>query len=102
MATYPDEREGPGRWVPIKSPAAGVLWVSDAGSIGFQPTPIPGIDPTPVLEALQTAFDAGRTADEAFTMLTGLVGTVVTTGNLDNWTPDRRRRGLTATAKVTP
>lgn len=87
--TYPQNRAGSGRWCVIQKPAAGVLWTDDAECVGF--VPAPNIDPAPVDAALETAFDAGRTAPQAFYELAALVGSRIIEGNLDNWKPNRNR-----------
>lgn len=93
---YSTIREGRGRWCTIQKPAAGVLWTDDDQAAGFEPAPL--ADATAVQTVLDTAFDAGRTATEAFEQLATLVGARLVTGDLGHWTPDRnirtRRRGL--------
>ncbi|WP_155290223.1 hypothetical protein [Rhodococcoides fascians] len=85
--TYPSERVGHGRWTPVLRPSVGVLWVTDAGSLAFIPQN--GIDPTPMVELIQTFHDAGKSADEAFDALLLIVGSAATAGDVDDWRPDR-------------
>lgn len=97
---YSTEREGRGRWVTIQKPAAGVLWTDDDDCVGFEAAP--NVDPAPVQAVLDTAFDAGRSATEAFEQLATLVGARLVTGDLGHWIPDRNiptaRRGLEGAA----
>lgn len=89
MSTDPALRAGHGRWSPIQKPAAGVLWVTDGGVVGFDP--MPDVDAAPVEAVLAAAADAGRDGGEAFDMLTALVGTTVSVGDVGHWRPDSGR-----------
>lgn len=92
MSGYPTDRTGHGRWCTITSPAAGVLWESDAGSVGFQAVPLPEVDGTTVTDLLDTYAEAGRTSTEAFDHIARIAGAQgVKTGDLTHWTPDSQR-----------
>lgn len=86
---YGTNRDGQGRWAIIQKPAAGTLFTDDDDSTGFLPAP--GANPEPVNQALTTAYDAGRTATQAFDELAALVGSRIIDGDLGHWRPNRNR-----------
>lgn len=77
---------GHGRWaiVPI-----GILWVTDAGVIGFQPPPKGNAKDIETLIA--NALDAGKTANTAFDEIATVLGAAAAkSGDVATWTVDRR------------
>lgn len=85
--TYPTERAGHGRWTPVLRPSVGVMWVTDDGSLGFIPQN--GIDPAPMVDLIETFHSAGKSANEAFDALLLIVGSQASSGDVDDWRPDR-------------
>ncbi|WP_322544435.1 hypothetical protein U2G91_15685 [Rhodococcoides fascians] len=82
----PLQRVGHGRWaiVPI-----GILWVTDAGVIGFQPPPKGNAKDIETLIA--NALDAGKDANTAFDEIATVLGAAAAkAGDVATWTVDRR------------
>jgi hypothetical protein len=84
-----DQRTGHGQWTAIMRPAIGILWVSDSGAIGFQPTK--NVDPTPVTTLIETYQAAGKNAADTFADLAAAIGSRIETGRLDDWRAERGR-----------
>ncbi|MBE7193758.1 MAG: hypothetical protein INR66_14900 [Gordonia polyisoprenivorans] len=74
-----EERQGPGRWTPTRSPR-GVLWTDDETVVGYQPGPLSDGAAIDALIEMSTG-----TPTEVFDDLAARVGTDVLVGDLGTW-----------------